>query len=68
MESYVKIYREYGNLVVDINNNELVIFNNCSENKEQEIKDLVNNTDKGVLSKILLNTYPEAIYENCYCE
>ena len=68
MESYVKIYREYGNLVVDINNDELVMFSNCSEDKEQEIRDIVKNTDKGVLSRILLNTYRDAIYENCYCE
>ena len=68
MKSYVKIYKKYGNLIVDINNDEIIIFNNCSEDKEQEIKDIVINTDKGVLSRILLNTYSDAIYENCYCE
>lgn len=36
MESYVKIYREYGYLIVDINNDELVMFSNCSKDKEIE--------------------------------
>lgn len=36
--------------------------------QENDIRDLCNSTDKGLLCKIIIDTYSDVIYENKYME
>ena len=68
MESYVSYNRNGKDFQVVLNDDEVLIFRNCSLSQENDIRDLCNSTDKGLLRKIIMDTYPDALYENKYME